>query len=244
MSVALVTGAGSGIGRATAAALAAAGHHIVVWDRDAAGAAETVSRIASGEALALDITDLAALRAAAAALVQKHGAPDIVVTNAGLSGDSLPFAEIGEAEFDAMFAVNVRAHFFLLQALVPAMRKKGGGAIVMVSSMFALVGWMNMAHYSAAKGGVLALAKSLARELGPDNIRVNAVAPGLIRTPMTERSQAANPRAFTERAAGTPLRRLTTVEEVAATIAYLASPAASSLTGQCLSPSSGEVFTD
>jgi 3-oxoacyl-[acyl-carrier protein] reductase len=124
------------------------------------------------------------------------------------------------------------------------MKQAGRGSIVFMSSAFALAGYTSMPHYTAAKGALLALSKALAAELGPSGIRVNAVAPGLIRTPLTARSTGGDESVFVGRAARTPLRRLSTVQEVAETVAFLASPAASSLTGQTISPSSGEVFTD
>jgi 3-oxoacyl-[acyl-carrier protein] reductase len=246
--VALVTGAASGIGRASAERLAQAGCHVVVCDRNADGAEEAAQTIrrsgSSAEALVLDITDIAASRAAAGNLIARHALVEIVVANAGISGDAITFEMVSEPAFDAMMAVNVKGHFFLLQALVPAMKEAGRGSIVLMSSMFALAGYASMAHYTAAKGALLALSKALAAELGPSGIRVNAVAPGLIRTPLTARSTGGDESVFAARAARTPLRRLSTVEEVAETVAFLASPAASSLTGQTLSPSSGEAFTD
>jgi len=243
--IALVTGAASGIGRATANALNAAGHRLVLVDRDPAGVQAAAAALGRGaEAVTLDVTDLGAVRQAMAGLLDRRGPIETVAAIAGISGEGKRFEDISERDFDAMFAVNSRGHFFLLQALVPAMKRLGRGAIVLTSSMFALTGWHTAAHYTAAKGAMLALSKALALELGPFGIRVNAIAPGLIRTPMTERAYTKDNPIFAERAAKVPLRRLTTADEVAATVAYLASPAASSLTGQCLSPSSGEALTD
>jgi 3-oxoacyl-[acyl-carrier protein] reductase len=247
-SVALVTGAASGIGQATAERLAQTGCHVVVCDRNGAGADEVAAKIlrcgSKAEALCLDITDIAASRAAAESLLVRHGLVEIVVANAGISGDGTAFEIVSQSAFDAMMAVHVKGHFFLLQALVPAMKQAGRGSIVFMSSAFALAGYTSMPHYTAAKGALLALSKALAAELGPSGIRVNAVAPGLIRTSLTARSTGGDESVFVGRAARTPLRRLSTVQEVAETVAFLASPAASSLTGQTISPSSGEVFTD
>jgi NAD(P)-dependent dehydrogenase (short-subunit alcohol dehydrogenase family) len=245
--VALVTGASRGIGKAIALGLAAEGCRVglVARTREAVESAAAEVAALGVEALPIvaDVAVAADIERMIEAVAARWGRLDVLVNNVGGRRGGA-FLETTDADWLGAFELNVLSAIRASRAAVPHLRRQGGGAIVMVSSMFALAGWMNMAHYSAAKGAVLALAKSLARELGPDNIRVNAVGPGLIRTPMTERSQAGNPQVFAERAAGTPLRRLTTVEEVAATIAYLASPAASSLTGQCLSPSSGEVFTD
>lgn len=247
--VALVTGGGSGIGRATADALARDGWTVVVADRDHA-AAETVAetiRAAGGRAepADLDVADLDAGAALVGGLVDRYGAIEAVVCSAGISGRGAPFLTIDPAAFDAMMDVHLRGHFFLLQRLVPGMQRIGRGAIVLVSSMFALRGSPGMAHYTAAKGALLGLARALAVELGPSGIRVNAVAPGLIRTPMTEASLATGggTALFESRAAAAPLRRLASADDVADTIAYLVSERAASLTGQTLSPSCGEVFT-
>ncbi len=245
MTVALVTGAASGIGRATALVLARGGHHVILCDRDAAGldgtAAAIVAAGGTAEPLALDLRDLTAVRAAAATILGRHDTLAAIVTAAGISGHGTPFEAVDEAAFEAMFDIHVKGHFFLLQGLVPALA--GGGAVVIVSSMFALTGSPNMPHYTAAKGALLGLCRGLAVELGPRGIRVNAVAPGLDRTPMTERSAGDDPDFFTRREAAILLRRLATPEDVAATCAFLASPAAASLTGQTLSPSGGEAFT-
>jgi 3-oxoacyl-[acyl-carrier protein] reductase len=246
--VALVTGAGSGIGEATARTLAAVGWHVVACDRNAAGAEKTASAIrgsgGSAEDVELDITNIPATQAAARELLAQHRLIEAVVANAGISGDGVAFEAVTEQAYDAMMAVNVKGHFFLLQALVPAMKQEGRGSIVLMSSMFALIGHTSMAHYTAAKGGLLALSKALAAELGPAGIRVNAVAPGLIRTPMTEKNTGNDEAVFVGRAARIPLRRLATMQDVADTVGYLVSPAAAAITGQTLSPSGGEAFTD
>ena len=234
--VALVTGAASGIGRATARALAASGHALLLCDRDAGALAE-VARELQAEALPLDLLDLAAIRALAAGVSRL----DVLVCCAGISGHGLPFAAVDEAAWDAMLGVHAKGHFFLIQALLPAMA--GGAAVVIVSSLFALRGSPNMPHYTAAKGALVGMARALAVELGPQGIRVNSVAPGLVRTPMTAHSAGGNDSFFTQREAVIPLRRLATAEDVAGSIAYLASPAAAALTGQLLSPSGGEAFT-
>ena len=242
MTVALITGGASGIGFASAQRLAAAGHHVLLWDKDAAKVAAAAKMLPSAEGLAIDLGDVAAVKAAAAAAIARHGKIAAVVGSAGISGRGLPFGEIDETAFDDMMNIHVRGHFFLLQALLPAFAP--GAAVVLVSSIYALVPPNGMAHYAAAKGALLSLTKALAGQLGPAGIRVNAVTPGLIRTPMTEASSRGDEAFFADRAAVVPLRRLTTTEEVAATIAWLLSPEAGSLTGQAISPSSGEVMTD
>lgn len=245
--VALVTGAASGIGRAIATTLAVDGWLVVACDRDAQGAMTVAAELADSggmaEAVVLDIADMVAVRSTAQALLDRHGMIEAVVGNAGVSGDNLPFEQISELDYDAMMMVNVKGHFFLLQELTPAMRLAGRGSIVLVSSIFALIGHSGMAHYTAAKGGLLALSKALAVELGPAGIRVNAVAPGLIRTPMTEKNTGGDEAVFATRAAKIPLRRLATMQDVADCVRYLLSPAAGALTGQTLSPSGGEALS-
>jgi NAD(P)-dependent dehydrogenase (short-subunit alcohol dehydrogenase family) len=240
MSLALVTGAASGIGRATTRKLADAGHALLLCDRDAAGLA-VVAGETGGTALPLDLLDLGAVRAVADTVTRQHGRLDALVCCAGISGHGMPFAQVDEAAWDAMLGTHAKGHFFLIQALLSALAP--GAAIVIVSSLFALRGSPNMPHYTVAKGALIGMARALAVELGPAGIRVNAVAPGLIRTPMTEHSATGDADFFTRREATIPLRRLTTPEDVADSIAYLASPAAGSLTGQVLSPSGGEAFT-
>jgi 3-oxoacyl-[acyl-carrier protein] reductase len=241
---AIVTGAASGIGLATANLLAASGYEVILCDRVRADAAvaSIKERGGRGEVLLLDLTDVAAVKRAMAALSERHTNVTAVVANAGISGHGIPFAQVDEAAFDAMMSVHVRGHFFMLQALVPNM--PAGSSIVIVSSAFARVGHAAMPHYSAAKGALLSLTRALAAELGPTGIRVNAVTPGLVRTPLTEKSAQTNPGLFDDAVRHLPLRRLTTPEDVAATIAWLLSPAAAAMTGQALSPSSGGVMAD
>jgi len=240
--LALITGAASGIGLAAARRMAEQGWRLLLCDRDAEGLALAAAELGA-EAVLLDISDVPAVRETAARLLAAHGHVDAVVVCAGISGHGLPFEKVDEAAFDAMLGTHLKGHFFLLQALAPAMAEAGGGAMVLVSSLFALRGSPNMPHYTAAKGALLGLGRALAVELGPKNIRVNVVAPGLIRTPMTEKSAGYDKDFFTRRETVIPLRRLATPEDVAASIAFLASPAAASLTGQCISPSGGEAFT-
>jgi 3-oxoacyl-[acyl-carrier protein] reductase len=242
MPVALITGGASGIGFASAQRFAAAGSRVLLWDVDGAKVAAAAKAIGNAEGLAVDLGDVAAVKAAAASAIGRHGKIDALVGSAGISGRGLPFAEIDQTAFDDMMNIHVRGHFFLLQALVPAMPP--GSAAVLVSSIYARVPPVGMAHYAAAKGALLSLTKALAGQLGPVGIRVNAVTPGLIRTPMTEASARGQEAFFADRAAVLPLRRLTTTEEVAATIVWLLSAEAGSLTGQGISPSSGEVMAD
>ncbi len=240
--IAIVTGAASGIGLSTAQRLAVRGYHVLLWDKDGDKAVAAAKALPSAEGVPVDLGDTASVKAAAAAALTKHGSIDAVVASGGISGHGRPFAEVDEAFFDAMMNVHVRGHFFLLQALLPGLKE--GASIVIMSSIYARIGVKSMPHYAAAKGALLALTKALATELGPKGIRVNAVTPGLIRTPMTEASSRGSDAFFSDREAILPLRRLTTTDEVAASICFLLSDDANGLTGQAISPSSGEVMAD
>ncbi len=239
--LAIITGGASGIGRATADMLAQEGYYLVLIDR--AGAEEAAAGFpGQAEGVSLDIEDVAVVRQTMADIATRHVAVDAVVCCAGISGRGKPFAEVDEADFDAMMDIHVRGHFFLIQSLLKTF--ESGAAIVLVSSSYARIGHVGMPHYAAAKGALLALTKSLAAELGPSGVRVNAVTPGLVRTPMTEKSAEFVPGLFENMIEHTPLRRLAAPAEIAATIAYLLSPAASAMTGQALSPSAGFVMAD
>jgi 3-oxoacyl-[acyl-carrier protein] reductase len=242
---ALVTGAGSGMGRAHAELLAARGAHAVVQDVDGEAAAAVAAAISArglaAEALAGDAADAPAIAAAIAAIARRRGAVDILVNNAGLSGMQTPFADVTEAAYDRMMAVHVKSAFFAAQAALPGMKARRWGRIVNVSSMFAMKGSPNAPHYTAAKGALLGLTKALARELAPWNITVNALAPGLVKTAMTIASLK-DPAEFDRRAALTPLGRLAEPADLAYAVAFLASDEAAMITGQTISPNGGDAI--
>ena len=240
--IAMVTGAGSGMGAAHAEILAERGAHVIVQDVDADGRApKQADAIAaaggSAEAMVGDVSDTPDLKAKIADAIDRHGRIDILVNNAGISGRQTPFLEIDEDFFDRMFQVHVKGAFFASQAVIPAMREAGYGKIVNISSNFAMHGGQGMAHYTSAKGALLGLTKVLAREFGPDGIRVNAVAPGLVRTPMTERLGDVGFETFR---VNVPIQRLAVPRDVAEAVAFLASPASDMITGQTISPSGGD----
>jgi len=244
---ALVTGAGAGMGRAYSQALAARGAHVVVLDLRAEKAGETVAAIeAAGHAaepLAVDVSDIKALHGQLQPVVEARGVVDILINNAGISGLQAPFETIDEDFYDRMMAVHVKGAFFVTQALVPAMKARKYGKIVNVSSVFAMKGSPNAPHYTAAKGALLGLTKALAVELAPWNICVNAIAPPLIRTEMTVQSLGPESEEWAKRAAAVPLGgRLAEPEDMARTVAYLASPESDFMTGQTLSPNGGEAI--
>ncbi|MEQ0558865.1 SDR family oxidoreductase [Amycolatopsis sp. NEAU-NG30] len=232
-STALVTGGTSGIGRATAAALAGLGAHVVLSGRDAVRGAEAVERIraAGGKAdfLAADLKDAASARALAARAREAGGPIDVLVNNAGIFPTG-PTESFAEADFDAIFTTNVKVPFFLVAELAPEMARRGHGAIVNVSTIVAKIGMPGMAAYGASKAAIELLTKAWAAEFGPSGVRVNAVSPGPTRTEGT----AVFGDGLDELAAAAPAGRVGTPEEIAAAIAFLAAGDASFVHGAVL----------
>lgn len=240
-SVALVTGATSGIGAATAAALAEHGAHVPVAGRNATRGEQVVAAIRArgGKAdfLAADLRDAAAARELARRGTELGGGRvDILINNAG-AFPFKPTAEVTEEEFDAAYALNVKAKFFLVAELAPAMAERGKGAIVNVSTQVASYGVSGMSLYGSTKAAVNLLTKAWAAEYGPQGVRVNAVGVGPTRTegtaPMGENLDAL--------AAQAPAGRPAAPEEIAAAIVYLASDAASFVHGVVLPVDGGRI---
>jgi NAD(P)-dependent dehydrogenase (short-subunit alcohol dehydrogenase family) len=240
LSTALVTGATSGIGRATAIALAASGIHVAVSGRDKARGDLTVAaiRAAGGQAdfVPADLRDAASATQLAGSAETVLGHVDILVNNAG-SGAFGPTADTTEAAFDELFALNVKAPYFLTAALAPGMAERGAGVIVNVSTMVAEFGLDGMALYGSTKAALELLTKAWSAEFGPKGIRVNAVAPGPISTEGTEGMREAQGYL----ASFAPARRLGTAQEIAAAIVYLASPEAAFTQGVVLPVDGGRV---
>jgi NAD(P)-dependent dehydrogenase (short-subunit alcohol dehydrogenase family) len=240
--VAVVTGGASGIGRAVCRRLGADGRAVAVLDVNGAGAEETAAAItaAGGRAAAwtVDVADAAAVREVAAAARAALGPPGILVNVAGI-GEFALLADMTDAQWQRMLDVHLSGTFHCVRAVVGDMVAAGWGRIVNISSVAGLNGGgPGLSHYAAAKGAIIAFSKALAHELGPAGITVNAVAPGLIDTPMI--AGALVEPAIRERAiAGAPLRRIGTPDDVAAAVTYLASDEASFVTGQVLSPNGG-----
>ena len=239
---ALVTGAGSGIGRAIALKLAADGYAVTVNDLSAERAAAVAGEIraAGGRATAVagDVSSEADTAAIHLAAVVAHGAVSLLVNNAGIAHQAL-FENLEVGDFDRMFAVHVRGTFLMTKAVLPAMLAAGSGVIINVASQLGQIGGVELVHYSGAKAAIIGMTKALAREVSARGVRVNAIAPGPINTPLV--MQLSDEWRAAKRA-GLPLGRFGEPEEVAETVAFLASPAASLFVGQTLGPNSGDVM--
>jgi len=262
--IVLVTGGANGIGRATALAFAREGAKVVVADYDDAGGTETVSQVqaAGGEALFVhcDVSQVEEVRSLFQIILTTHGRLDCAFNNAGIEGDFDPLLESSNENFDRVMAVNLKGIWLCLKEEVRIMRKQKGGAIVNTASVAGLVAERGYPAYAAAKGGVIQLTRTVAIEYAATGIRVNAVCPGLIRTPMMNRSlknmrvstmmygaeQSPIGRWFADKVFGTmPVKKLMTrfmqpvgrpgePEEIAAAVLYLCSDPAKFVTGQTL----------
>lgn len=236
--VALVSGAASGIGRATAQRFAEEGASIVAVDIDVEGGEETVSQIESegGEAtfIKTDVTDESDLAAAVETAVDTYGSLDFAFNNAGIEGDQVSFSEQDNANWNRVLDINLNGVFFAMREEIPAMLESGGGAIVNTSSIAGILGFPNLSPYVASKHGVVGLTKSAAAEFSSDGLRVNAVLPGVIDTPMVARSGEQDPESTEQTIAAIPARRLGQPEEIASAVVWLCSEDASYVTGQPL----------
>jgi len=238
--VALVTGGSRGIGRAIAVALARAGANVVftyVSNPDAARETEKLAAEAGGRAQAqrCDVADHEALEGLVAKILQEHDRLDIAVNNAGIARDQL-ILRMKPEDFDAVIATNLRGAWSVCRAAIKPMLKRRAGRIINLSSVVAQMGNAGQSNYAASKGGVEALTRSLAREVGSRGITVNAVAPGFIDTDMTRDLPDAAKQALTERI---PLGRLGSAEDVAAVVRFLAGDAAGYVTGQVIHVNGG-----
>lgn len=236
--VALVTGAGSGIGRASALAFAREGAKIVVADIVVEGGEETVRMIkaAGGEALfaKADVSEAAEVQALVKSAVQTYGRLDYAHNNAGIMGAMAPTADCTEENWDRLMAINLKGVWLCMRYEIPQMRKQGGGAIVNTSSAAGLVAFPTLSAYVASKHGVAGLTKTAALEYARASIRVNAVCPGFIRTPMVEPFAAGAPEAEAQFLGTLPIGRAGTPEEVAEAVVWLCSDAASYVTGHAM----------
>jgi 3-oxoacyl-[acyl-carrier protein] reductase len=235
----IVTGAGSGIGQAIALRLASDGYNVLVNDFRAEAARSTAEMIgahavASGGDVSVE-ADVAALVARAEAA---FGPVTHLVNCAGHVHQGR-FTDLTVADFDRMIAVHLRGTFLCTQAVLKGMLARGAGVIVNIASQLGQIGGVELVHYSAAKAGIIGLTKALAREVSAQGVRVNAVAPGPINTPLVRSLSEDWQRA---KAAELPLGRFGEPEEVANAVAFLCSPEASLFVGQTLGPNSGDVM--
>lgn len=235
----VVTGAGSGIGQASAIAFARHGARVALLDTNRDGLDETVSLLDGTGHLALscDVGDVASLTTAFDRIAAQIGPIAVLVNNAGINPPAPSSLEIDEALYDRIMDVNAKGIFFCAQAAARGMATAGGGVIVNLASVSGMIGWGGTSVYSASKGAVIALTRFLAIELAPLGIRVNAVCPGSIRTPMVENNLRRLPdpeRAWEETAEIHPLGRVGTPEEIVEAIVFLASSRSSFVTGTCL----------
>lgn len=240
---ALVTGATQGLGLAIAQVLAAQGAHVTVSDRHADACERTVAALrAAGheaEALAADLVDADEVDR----LCAQAGAVDVLVCNAGIQGPAGPLASAGDGDWQRVFDINLRASARLACGLIPAMAARGGGSVILMSSIAGLRGNGTIGLYGLSKAALAQLARNLAVEWGPRGVRVNAVSPGLIRTPLAA-GLLADDAFMRRRLQATPLRRVGEPEEVAGVVAMLASRAGGFITGHNLVVDGGTTISD
>jgi 3-oxoacyl-[acyl-carrier protein] reductase len=236
---ALVTGSTRGIGRAIAETLAKSGARVAIVGRDLQKAQDAAAAVGNGaQGFACDVTDTAAVAKLVADVEAAFGSIDILVNNAGITKDNLVM-RLKDEDWDAVLNANLRGAFAAIRAVSRGMMKRRSGRIINVSSIIGIIGNKGQANYAASKAGLIALTKSVAKELGSRNILVNAVAPGFIETEMTA---AMTPEAREGLGKQIALERLGTPQDVAATVAFLASDLASYITGQVLVVDGGMVM--
>jgi 2-hydroxycyclohexanecarboxyl-CoA dehydrogenase len=237
--ICLVTGAARGIGRAIAEALAAGGGTVVVTDVNEAGALKVAEAIGAPSAgMRLDITDEAEVRAVLAEVERRFGGLDVLVNNAGWDKAG-PFVDSSPADWDKVIAINLMGPIRVTHAALPLLIARGRASIVNIGSDAGRVGSSGEAVYSAAKGGVIAFTKTLAREMARRGVNVNCVCPGPTDTELFAEAVGENPKLRDALIRAIPLRRLAEPADLAATVAFLASDAAAYLTGQTVSVSGG-----
>jgi NAD(P)-dependent dehydrogenase (short-subunit alcohol dehydrogenase family) len=244
--VALVTGAAQGLGHATALRLAADGFAMAVNDISDDGRLSALAGQVGGLAIPGDIADPRSVTAMAAATAERFGGVDVLVANAAAM-EMGPFLTQDPSIWWRQIEVNLSGHFRLIQAVVPQMRSRGGGRIVLISSGWGVIGHPNATAYAASKAGLIALAKGLGRELAPQGIIANAIAPSYIDTEQLEVDAADAGITLDEMRQRyrelIPTGQLATVGDVAAAVAFLASPGASAFVGQVLQPGGGVTRT-
>jgi 3-oxoacyl-[acyl-carrier protein] reductase len=239
--VGVVTGAARGIGHAAAVRLARDGARVALFDRDGPAADLAATAIVAdgveAEGYQVDVTDEAGVRAAVQKVLDSHGRIDVLVNNAGIYPHT-PFEQLTFEEWRRVLSTNLDSVFLVTRAVYPHMRERGYGRIVNISTAAFLIGYPELTPYLASKGGIIGFTRSLAAEAGPHGITVNAITPGMIETEGTEEEDPEG-ELFEEIGADQAIKRRGRPEDIAETIAYLASPAAGFITGQTINVDGG-----
>ena len=243
MKTVLITGGSRGIGAAAARAFAQAGWKVAInYCRSAQAAQALAAELCAQGGQALAVPGDVAVRSQVVQMVEtvrkELGDPDLLINNAGISQQAL-FTDLTEEDWDRMFAVHVKGAFHCCQEVLPAMIRRRSGQIINISSMWGQVGGSCEVHYSAAKAALIGFTKALAKEVGPSQVRVNCVAPGVIATEMNGHLSPADLEALREE---TPLEIIGAPEDVASLLVFLASDQARFITGQVIAPNGGIVI--
>jgi 3-oxoacyl-[acyl-carrier protein] reductase len=237
--VALVTGSTRGIGRAIAGTLSSCGATVAIVGRDLAKAEAVAAEIGAGaKGFACEISDTAQVTALVEAVEKSLGSCDILVNNAGITKDNL-MLRMKDEDWNAVLETNLRSAFVAIRAAQRGMMKKRWGRIINIASVVGIIGNAGQANYAASKAGLIGLSKSVAKELASRNVLCNVVAPGFIKTDMTD---AMTPDAVEKLSGAIPLNRLGTPEDIAGAVAFLASDHAAYITGQVLAVDGGMVM--
>jgi NAD(P)-dependent dehydrogenase (short-subunit alcohol dehydrogenase family) len=244
-TVALVTGAATGIGLVTAESYAREGCRVVLSDRDEARGAAAAERLREGGAdaifIACDVSEPDQVRKLHAEIMARHGRLDVACNNAGIEGEQAPTAESSLENFDRVIAINLRGLFVCMQEQLKIMSKQERGSIVNLASVAGLVGFEGLPAYCASKGGVIQLTRAAALEYATSGVRVNVICPGAIKTEMIDRITHQDPEAEKAFGALHPMNRMGTAQEVADSIVWVSSPRAGFVTGQAIAVDGGMV---